>query len=193
MQTRKWLKSFAKKNSLDQKIFADQAGVSPSAVRAWIHTGVVPRQKYWPGIAGALGIPFKTVVSNYFEQLHEEDRVTSCIVCETQIVKWTPHILLCKSNECRKVYDVERKRIQRSWLKENMPPLNVGISRFFLNVNETLNTKSKKETREEINIEMQKYLNNGGTVKQLEPGNAEGSDKLTVYLIENGLGDFLYD
>ena len=74
-----------------------------------------------------------------------------------------------------------------------MPPLNVGISRFFLNVNETLNTKSKKETREEINIEMQKYLNNGGTVKQLEPGNAEGSDKLTVYLIENGLGDFLYD
>ena len=188
----KWLKSFAEKNSLDSKIFADQVGVSTSASRAWMN-GLVPRQKYWPSISSALKIPLNEVINNYQEQLKSEDRVINCQVCETEVILWKPHIILCNSNECRRLYDLHRKRNYREILKKHTKVKYRDVNYLFSNPPDKIVHIDKEEHRKEINIAMQKYLEEGNTITMLKPGNAEGTDKITQYLISHGLESMIND
>jgi len=99
----KWLKTFAKKNSIDLNNFAIRTGVSVSAARSWIVSGLVPKQFYWDRIAKTLGISETEVSENFLDQLGEEDRIRSCEICETAIILWKRNTKICDSKECNEV------------------------------------------------------------------------------------------
>ena len=193
MKQSKWLISYAKLNSLDSKFFAERMNVSVSASRSWIVSGLVPRQKYWPGIAQCLGISFSEVNSNYLNQLDDEDRLTDCIVCSAPIIKWTSSIILCRSINCRKTYDLNRKRKQRALLPkiENKSYRSLN---YLFNSNEYINEtdQDKIKMRKTINEQTKLFLESGNTITVLEPGDAEGTDPISLYLISHGL-DHLID
>ena len=188
----KWLKSYAEKNSLDPKIFASQVGVSTSASRSWIK-GVVPRQKYWPMISSALNIPLSVVVYFYEQQLRSEDRIIKCQVCETDVIRWKPDIILCNSVECRRLYYLHRKRNYREILKKHTKVKYRDVNYLFSSPPEETSPIDKKEHREEIKVAMKKYLEEGNTITMLKPGDAEGTDKITQYLISHGLESMIND
>ena len=193
MKQSKWLISYAKLNSLDSKFFAERMNVSVSASRSWIVSGLVPRQKYWPGIAQCLGLSFSEINSNYLNQLDDEDRLSECIVCCVPIIKWTNSIILCRSLNCRKTYDLHRKRKQRALLPK-VENKNYRSLNYLFNTNEYNNEspEDKLKLREHINNETKLFLESGNTITVLEPGDAEGTDPISLYLISHGL-DHLID
>ena len=194
MRPRKWLKTFAKINALDSKYFSERMGVSVSASRSWIIQGLVPRQKYWYGISQCLGLPFDDVKINYLNQLNDEGRLSECIICSTSIIKWTQNIILCNAYLCRKTWDLNRKRKQRALLPKSSKLKYRNLNYLFSTEeykNEDLEDKIK--TREMINEQTKIWLENGNQITILEPGEAEGTDPISLYLISHGLEDLLED
>lgn len=189
----KWLKSFAEKNSLDSKIFAERVGVSTSASRSWLVHGLVPRQRYWPMIASAIQIPLYQVIDNFLEQLKAEDRIINCKICDAEVIRWKPHIILCNGLECRRLYDLHRKRNYREILRKHTKVRYRDVNYLFSSPPQNIVNVDKKEHRDEINTAMKKYLDDGGKITMLEPGNAEGTDKVTQYLISHGLESMIID
>jgi len=194
MNESKWLKSFAKKHSLNARFFAERMRISVSASRSWIIHGLVPRQKYWYAISQCLGLKFKDVKDKYLIQLKDEGRLTECIICSDSIIRWAPNIILCRSLDCRKKYDLNRKRKQRSLLSRTSVSKYRSLNYLF-NSNDYLNEVSEDKTklREHIKKETEVYLDGGGRIVYLEPGEAEGTDRISLYLISHGLEDLIDD
>ena len=187
----KWLISFAKKNSLDPKIFAERVGVSISASRSWIVNGLVPRQKYWTRIANTLNLTLSEVSDHYLKQLQDEDRLDHCQVCDSTIILWKPHIILCNGKECRRLYDLYRKRNYREILKKHTKVKYRDVNYLFSSPPHDAVKIDKNKHREEIKVATEDYLNSGGRIVYLEPGNAEGTDRITQYLISHGMENLL--
>lgn len=179
---------------MDSKFFAERMGISVSASRSWIIQGLVPRQKYWPGIARCLDLSFSDVKNNYLKQLNDEGRLSECLICNTQIIKWTENIILCPSISCRKIWDLNRKRKQRSQLPKPTK-LKYRNLNYLFNSEEYQDEKieDKLKLREHINNETKLFLEKGNNITVLEPGNAEGTDSISLYLISHGLDELIDD
>ena len=189
----KWLKTFAKKNSIDLNNFAIRTGVSVSAARSWIVSGLVPKIIYWDRIAKTLGLSETEVSENFLDQLGKEDRIRSCEICETAIILWKRNTKICESKECLRLYDLHRKRTYRKKLKEDTGVKYRNVNYLFSNPSQIPVTINKNKHREEIKIATEKYLNDGGRIVYLEPGEAEGTDSISQYLITHGLDDLIIE
>ncbi len=187
----KWLKTFAKKNSIDLNNFAIRTGVSISAARSWIVSGLVPKIIYWDRIAKTLGKSETEVRENFLDQLGKEDRIRSCEICEVTIILWNRNTKICDSKECLRLYDLHRKRTYRKKLRSDTRVKYRTINYLFSSPPKNYASIDKNKHREEIKVATENYLNNGGRIIYLEPGDAEGTDKLTQYLISNGLDNLI--
>ena len=89
-------------------------------------------------------------------------------VCGVEVIRWVRKTLLCKSAECRRVYDLERKRVARAKIKR------IGIEgpTFQRYLGPMVPEPPKDELRKTCDDAVKRYLDNGGKITRLPDENA---------------------
>ena len=162
-----WLKTWASENKPSPKNWSQALGITESCARSWFK-GVVPRPEHWTGVSVMTGVEFTMVRTRYQDQLRSEDRVVQCQVCGVEVIRWVRKTLLCKSAECRRVYDLERKRVARAKIKR------IGIEgpTFQRYLGPVVPEPPKDELRKTCDDAVRRYLENGGKITRLPDENA---------------------
>lgn len=162
-----WLKTWASENKPSPKAWSQALGITESCARSWFK-GVVPRPEHWTGVSVMTGVNFTMVRTRYQDQLRSEDRVVQCQVCGVEVIRWVRKTLLCKSAECRRVYDLERKRVARAKIKR------IGIEgpTFQRYLGPMVPEPPKDELRKTCDDAVKRYLDNGGKITRLPDENA---------------------